>query len=189
MHQQKLSSKFLGCLIGAAMRIAPVGLLYRNNSERLREVAHKASSITHSHELGKEGAALQAYAVALAVNTPSTEATDREVFILKLQKFAQNQLYKEKIASIRELLDEQDRLRVVAVLGNGIEAIRSVPTAIYCFLKQPRAYEDCVIYAISLGGEALRLYMKFNYITILKCVCLAYFLSIVFPRAPDRGIL
>jgi len=43
---------------GSAMRVAPVGLLYSRNLEKLREVAYQSSSITHSHELGKEGAAL-----------------------------------------------------------------------------------------------------------------------------------
>lgn len=138
---------------GSAMRVAPVGLLYSNNPAKLREIAYKSSSITHSHELGKEGAALQAYAVALALNTPSGEEIDREAFLLKLQNFAQTQLYKEKIANTKELLGEQDRARVVAVLGNGIEALNSVPTAIYCFLKQPKSYKDSVIYAISLGGD------------------------------------
>ena len=103
--------------------------------------------------MGKEGAALQACAVALALNTPSEEDIDREDFLLKLQNFIQNQLYKEKVAQIRELLGEQDKARVVAMLGNGIEAPRSVPTAIYCFLKQPKSYKDTVTYAISLGGD------------------------------------
>jgi poly(ADP-ribose) glycohydrolase ARH3 len=140
---------------GAAMRVAPVGLLYSDNPAKLREIAYKSSSITHSHELGKEGAALQAYAVALALalNAPSDEKVDREAFLLKLQNLAQTQLYKEKIANTKELLGEQDRARVVAVLGNGIEALNSVPTAIYCFLKQPKSYKDSVIYAISLGGD------------------------------------
>jgi len=138
---------------GSAMRVAPVGLLYSDNPERLREIAYKSSSITHSHELGREGAALQAYAIALALNTPSDEEIDREAFLLKLQDFAQNQLYKQKIACMKELLGEQDRAQVVNVLGNGIEALRSVPTAIYSFLLQPKSYKDSVIYAISLGGD------------------------------------
>jgi len=139
---------------GSAMRVAPIGLLYSTNPEKLRGIAYKSSSITHSHELGKEGAALQAYAVALALNTPSEEDIDREAFLLKLETFAQNQLYREKVASMKELIDEQeDRAKVINILGNGIEAPRSVPTAIYCFLKQPKSYKDCVIYAISLGGD------------------------------------
>ena len=138
---------------GSAMRVAPVGLLYSNTPEKLREIAYESSSITHSHELGKEGAALQAYAIALALNTPSDEDIDKEAFLLKLQSFAQNQLYKEKVTRIKELLGEQGRTKVVAVLGNGIEAPRSVPTAIYSFLLQPKSYKDTVIYAISLGGD------------------------------------
>jgi poly(ADP-ribose) glycohydrolase ARH3 len=138
---------------GSAMRVAPVGLLYSRNLEKLREIAYQSSSITHSHELGREGAALQACAVALALNTPSDEDIDKEAFLVKLQNFIRNQLYKEKVAQIKELLGEQDKARVVTVLGNGIEAPRSVPTAIYCFLRQPQSYKDTVIYAISLGGD------------------------------------
>jgi poly(ADP-ribose) glycohydrolase ARH3 len=139
---------------GSAMRVAPVGLLYSRNLEKLREIAHQSSSITHSHELGKEGAALQACAVALALNSPSDEEIDREVFLSRLQDFIQDQLYKEKVAQIRELLlGEQDKEKVVAVLGNGIEAPRSVPTALYCFLRQPQSYKDTVIDAVSLGGD------------------------------------
>ena len=138
---------------GSAMRVAPVGLLYPNSPEKLREIAYESSSITHSHELGKEGAAIQAYAVALALNASPEEEIDRRVFILKLQQFVRSWIYKEKIASIEELLSEQDRTKVVAVLGNGIEAPRSVPTAIYSFLRQPKSYKDSVIYAISLGGD------------------------------------
>jgi poly(ADP-ribose) glycohydrolase ARH3 len=138
---------------GSAMRVAPVGLLYSRNLEQLREIAYQSSSITHSHELGKEGAALQACAVALALNTPSHEDIDREAFLTMLQDFIRDQSYKEKIARVRELLGEQDKEKVVAVLGNGIEAPRSVPAAIYCFLRWPQSYRDAVIYAVSLGGD------------------------------------
>ncbi|MFW6102232.1 MAG: ADP-ribosylglycohydrolase family protein [Chloroflexota bacterium] len=138
---------------GSAMRVAPVGLLYSRDLEKLRKIAYQSSSITHSHELGKEGAALQACAVALALNTPADGEIDREAFLSSLQDFIQDQLYREKVAPIRGLLDGQDKAKVIAVLGNGIEAPRSVPTAIYCFLRQPQAYKDTVIYAISLGGD------------------------------------
>ena len=138
---------------GSAMRVAPVGLLYSHNMEKLREIAYQSSSITHSHELGKEGAALQACAVALALNTPIGEDIDREAFLSRLQNCIRNQLYREKIARIGELLGEQDKAEVLAVLGNGIEAPSSVPTAIHCFLRQPQSYKDTVTYAVSLGGD------------------------------------
>ena len=138
---------------GSAMRVAPVGLLYSTDPAKLREVAYKSSMITHSHELGKEGAALEAYAVALATNTTTDREIDPEVFIQELHNFTQQPLYRQKIAGMKELLGEDDRAKVVSILGNGIEAPNSVPTAIYSFLRQPKSYKDCVLYAISLGGD------------------------------------
>ena len=138
---------------GAAMRVAPVGLLYSHDPETLRHIAYNSSRITHSHELGKEGAALQAYAVALALNTPSNQEIQAETFLSRLRDFVRHPVYQEKIAQVAELLTVQDKTRVISALGNGIEAPRSVPTAIYCFLRHPQSYEDATIYAISLGGD------------------------------------
>lgn len=138
---------------GSAMRVAPIGLLYSTDPAKLREVAYKSSMLTHCHELGKEGAALEAYAVALATNTEPNRELEQEAFMAKLYNFTQHYLYRRKIAGIKALLDEKDRAKVVSVLGNGVEALNSVPTAIYSFLKHPKSYKDCVLYAISLGGD------------------------------------
>jgi len=51
------------------------------------------------------------------------------------------------------LLNEPDRAKVVAELGNGIEAFNSVPTAIHSFLSQPQSFARAVLHAISLGGD------------------------------------
>ena len=54
---------------------------------------------------------------------------------------------------MKDLLSEQDKGKMIAVLGNGIEATKSVLTATYCFLRQPKFYRDCILYAIGLGGD------------------------------------
>src|SRR4030042_168506 len=59
---------------GSAMRIAPLAVFYHNDLTILREVAYRSSLITHSHVLGKEGAALPAFSVALAVGLEPGEA-------------------------------------------------------------------------------------------------------------------
>jgi len=64
---------------GSAMRVAPIGCFYYDNPTLLREVAYKSSRLTHSHPLGMEGAALQAYAVALAINVEGS--LDRDAFL------------------------------------------------------------------------------------------------------------
>jgi len=138
---------------GSAMRIAPVGVLYHNDLARLKEVAYKSSQITHSHELGKEGAALQACAVALAVNLEPTSILAPKEFLARLDEFIHHEVYKQKLAKVEVLLNELDRARVVAELGNGIEAFNSVPTAIYSFLSHSRSFQEAILFAVSLGGD------------------------------------
>ena len=152
---------------GAAMRIAPVGLLYHENAEKLREVAFKVSEITHAHELAKEGAALLAFAVALACRygcnryTVSAEEeeeageTKREM-LRNLHAFARHRIYKEKLARIEALLhakdEEEARKRAFSELGNGEAAFNSVPTAIFSFLRS-HDFRESIVFAISLGGD------------------------------------
>ncbi len=137
---------------GAAMRVAPIGVSYHNNLVELKEVAHKSSQITHAHNSGREGAALQACAIALAINLES--ALVPEVFLARLTDFVTEEVYQQKLDRMRKLLVNPDKSRVVAELGNGIEAFNSVPTAIYSFLAHPNSLAEAVLYAISLGGDA-----------------------------------
>ena len=138
---------------GAAMRVAPVGVLYHDDLEQLRSVAYGQSRITHVHELGMDGAAIQAYAVALAVNADPSSELDSYAFLKKLKDFTHNEVYKRKLEMAWELLGETNKRRVAREIGNGVEAYNSVPTAIFCFLHNEGSFEDSVLYAVSLGGD------------------------------------
>jgi poly(ADP-ribose) glycohydrolase ARH3 len=138
---------------GSAMRIAPVGVLYHNDLAMLKEVACRSSQITHSHELGREGAALQAYAVALAVSLEPAKDFDSREFLARLSEFVHHDMYRQKLTKIGVLLGKVDRSRVIAELGNGVEAFNSVPTAIYSFLSHPHSFEETILFAVSLGGD------------------------------------
>lgn len=132
---------------GAAMRIAPIGLFYYDDPEKLREMAYQTSRITHTHQLGMEGAALEALAVAFALNEEAN-------FLEKLKDFTKVELYQRKLERIEKLLEKkEDKNEVVKELGNGIEAFNSVPTAIYSFSVNPR-FEEALVYAVSLGGDS-----------------------------------
>ena len=125
------------------------------------------SEITHAHELAKEGAALLAFAVALACRygcnryTVSAEEeeeageTKREM-LRSLHAFARHRIYKEKLARIEALLhakdEEEARMRAVSELGNGEAAFNSVPTAIFSFLRS-HDFRESIVFAISLGGD------------------------------------
>jgi len=82
---------------GAAMRVAPVGLLYHDDPVRLREVAEAQSLLTHAHELGREGAVLQARAVSLALLAPPPSSFDPFDFLEELESFTSHPVYLEKL--------------------------------------------------------------------------------------------
>lgn len=137
---------------GGAMRIAPVALLYYDDEEKLREVAYRSAAITHAHELGMEGAAVQAYAIALAFR--ATGPFNPRDYLEEVASFSKSDVYRGKLKKAIQLLHESDKRVVIRELGNGIEAPNSVPTAIYCFAINYDSYVKTVHYAVSLGGDA-----------------------------------
>ncbi len=105
-------------------------------------------------KLGKEGAELEAHAIALATSLEPVKTFDRGSFLKKLMSHVSDRVYQEKLSRIPALLNHPDKDRVTTELGNGIEAFNSVPTAIYSFLNTPDSFTQAVRFAISLGGDA-----------------------------------
>lgn len=131
---------------GAAMRVAPVGLRFRDDLPRLWEQARLSALPTHVHPLGIEGAQLLALAVALSSRA---ERLDRTAFFEELSTACESDAYREKI-------DEASRVETpkqLAGLGNGIEALQSVPTAIASFALTPDSFEETIGHVILLGGD------------------------------------
>ncbi len=137
---------------GAAMRVAPLGLFYSNDIERLREAVEVASSITHSHPHGMEGAVILSYAIALILESSSN--IEVGLILDKLLSFARSKEYSEKLHSIKWLLQKGGSLDdVINTLGNSILALESVPTAIYAFLCYGGNFKKTIEFCISLGGD------------------------------------
>jgi poly(ADP-ribose) glycohydrolase ARH3 len=131
---------------GAAMRVAPVGLLFRDDRRRLWEQARLSALPTHLHPLGIEGAQLLALAVA---HSSQTDRFDRDAFFAELLSACESGPYRARIeeAAGAQLPSNLPRL------GNGIEALESVPTAIASFALTPESFEATVSNVIFLGGD------------------------------------
>jgi poly(ADP-ribose) glycohydrolase ARH3 len=131
---------------GAAMRVAPVGLVFRDDRRRLWEQARLSALPTHLHPLGIEGAQLLALAVALCSRT---ERFDRAAFFAELRAACGSQEYRAKLEGAERARSPND----LAALGNRIEALHSVPTAIASFALTPESYEETICNVIFLGGD------------------------------------
>ena len=138
---------------GAAMRVVPLGLLF-HNSRQIYEFACKSAEVTHGHPIGKDGAAVQALAVAQAVRLDSTETFRPEDFVRYLIDFARTSEIREKLELLKELLNEDVPPPMVAKqLGQSVAVHESLPFAIYSFLRFPSSFEDCLYCAIMHGGD------------------------------------
>jgi poly(ADP-ribose) glycohydrolase ARH3 len=131
---------------GAAMRVAPVGLLFREDFQRLWAQARLSSLPTHRHPLGIEGAQLLALAVALCSGMAHF---DRVAFFDTLLRSCASSEYREQLEKAARVQTSDD----LAELGNRIEALRSVPTAIASFALTPESFEAAISNVIFLGGD------------------------------------
>lgn len=131
---------------GAAMRVAPVGLLFADELDELWEQARLSALPTHTHPLGIEGAQVLAHATALALYATTF---DRKQFCCELLSRATTEEFRWHL-SIAAKLKSGDSL---SGLGSTLHAHRSVVTAIACFAATPGDFEMAIARAIGLGDD------------------------------------
>jgi poly(ADP-ribose) glycohydrolase ARH3 len=131
---------------GAAMRVAPVGLLFHNDWDRVWEQARQSAMPTHVHPLAIEGAQLVALAVAIAVSGARIERLN---LLAELRCRCQTAPFRDRLDMAGRIQSREE----LALLGNGVPALYSVVTAITCFAFSPDSFEDVLTDAIFLGGD------------------------------------
>ncbi|XP_036398466.1 ADP-ribose glycohydrolase ARH3 [Megalops cyprinoides] len=164
---------------GGAMRAAPFALAF-SNIEDVKRYSKLGAMLTHSCSLGYNGAVLQALAVHFSLHGALAVP---QVFLNRLISEMEGVENEDRARSDARALNEPDfpfcaRLHrvkdlmernsvsieeVISELGNGIAALHSVPTAIFCVLHclEPRAglperyggLERTVAYCLALGGD------------------------------------
>ncbi|MEX0886755.1 MAG: ADP-ribosylglycohydrolase family protein [Phycisphaeraceae bacterium] len=139
---------------GAAMRVAPVGLLASDDLELVADLARNSACITHTHQWGLDGAVVQACAVALLARHQSEWPPDRAKLVTEIRPHVRSRAFNHALDDLLALPLDAEPDEVVTRLGRGIEAMRSVPTALFTFLRSPHSFADTVLYAVGLGGDA-----------------------------------
>jgi poly(ADP-ribose) glycohydrolase ARH3 len=137
---------------GAAMRVAPIALVFAGDLVRIEDVARRSAAITHVHPLGIEGAVVQALAVNLALQLPSGQL-DPGSFLDSFRRFGLSQTFLGALEKVGDLLPSAPSSEVVEIVGNGIEAHRSVPAALFAFLSSRGDFARSIECAVRLGGD------------------------------------
>jgi poly(ADP-ribose) glycohydrolase ARH3 len=131
---------------GAAMRVAPVGLLFADSPADLWEQSRLSALPTHTHPLGIEGAQLLAFAVAWVLRTTTF---DRKTLYHELLARATTEEFRWHLSMAAKLKPGDSP----AGLGSTLHAHRSVVTVIACFAASPGDFEMVVSRAIGLGDD------------------------------------
>ena len=136
-----------GC--GAAMRTAPIGLVYHQRPELLREVANGASACTHAHPTGVAAGIATAWLTALAL------AGDIDDMVGKLLEFVGDvsDEFNDKMRQVQTVLGREPD-DAFAVLGEGWIGEEAVAGALYCFLRSPDDFAATVRAGANTQGDS-----------------------------------
>jgi ADP-ribosylglycohydrolase len=130
---------------GAAMRIAPVAVLFAESPDELRAQAERSARLTHAHPDAVDAAVVQAAAVAGALRGEDILAAARAA--------AERSVMQSRLDHAAALLDSDlGPAEVAARLGNSAIGHESVPTAIFAAASRA-GFEEAVGFAVRCGGD------------------------------------
>ncbi|MGD2103784.1 MAG: ADP-ribosylglycohydrolase family protein, partial [Anaerolineae bacterium] len=103
---------------------------------------------------GIDGAAVQARAVAQAVQLDPEKPFPIEGFLQALLDTARTDQMAAKLTSVQDLVRERvPPQKAIGMLGQGVAVHESLPFALYSFARHPASFEDCLLCAVLHGGD------------------------------------
>lgn len=148
---------------GASMRIAPLGIAYRNASD---DVLHKAVVdavlCTHTHPQSVDGGFVQAKAVSVLVKTDPASFAGPLPLLETLLACARTDVIR---GTIQKVINQVKRYEANPsdttlsattgddVIGNGVAAPDAIGSSLLMFSRYWKTPEDAIINAVALGGD------------------------------------
>lgn len=152
---------------GSAMRSAPVGLFFFNNTQKLIQAAYDQGRITHSDPRCSAGSVAMSCAVALALQEKKISP---DVFLSTLADWTGTfePGFASELRKLNELISLMPEEAVTFISKAGLDAdyededgwksispfvVSSVLWSLYAFLRSPDDYVKTICTAISAGGD------------------------------------
>jgi poly(ADP-ribose) glycohydrolase ARH3 len=130
---------------GAAMRIAPIAVLFADSPDELRAQAERSARLTHAHPLAVDAAIAQAAAIAAALRGEDILAAGRTA--------ARRSAMRGQLDQAAALLgSDVGPAAVGELLGNSAIGHESVPTAMFAAASHT-GFEEAVSFAVRCGGD------------------------------------
>jgi poly(ADP-ribose) glycohydrolase ARH3 len=144
---------------GGAMRVAPIGFFYYDNTTDLIKAARDCSFITHQHPLGLAGAVAQATAVGLATwKGLRGEGIDHGEFVDRMTESVApiSREMADMLARVKTIQRGRDLRETIAGIASrfacDVSALGAVPPALASFLMT-EDFPEAVVVAVNCGGD------------------------------------
>lgn len=139
---------------GAAMRVAPVGLVPDLALGAIAGRARRTAVVTHQHPQAVDGAAAQAVATALAALSVQDMPLDAERVVTVICQQMDTVEFRTALRRLPPLVAKgASSADVAGEVGNGVAAIQAVPAALAAFLRHPDDVPAAITFAIRMGGD------------------------------------
>jgi poly(ADP-ribose) glycohydrolase ARH3 len=130
---------------GAAMRIAPIAVLFADSPDELHAQAERSARLTHAHPLAVDAAIVQAAAIAAALRGEDILVAGRTA--------ARRSAMRGQLDQAAALLgSDVGPAAVGELLGNSAIGHESVPTAMFAAASHT-GFEEAVSFAVRCGGD------------------------------------
>jgi ADP-ribosylglycohydrolase len=152
---------------GSAMRTAPVGLFFFDNTELLVRAAHDQGRITHRDPRSSAGSVVISGAVAMALQGTKIDA-DRFIWDLADRAGELSPVFSSELKRLPDWLSLPPEEAAAVISNAGFDpeyvdddewrgmsgfVVSSVLWSLYSFLRSPDNYLETICTAISAGGD------------------------------------
>ncbi len=150
-----------GC--GGVMRVAPIGLYFKNNGKSIEEIdmlGAESAAITHGHDLGYIPSAALVHVVNLVSHNENVTLIEAvEDMIATMQKLFSNASHINEFTSLMKKavsLSQSDVSDISAIhtLGEGWVAEETLAIAIYCSLKYSNDFKKAITVSVNHNGDS-----------------------------------
>jgi poly(ADP-ribose) glycohydrolase ARH3 len=130
------------------MRVTAVALVAAGDPAEAAGLARRSARVTHTHPLALDGAAIQAAATAVLLETPPSDEVIPEQLIAVLHDVVttgEHHIALERAAGLCRAGATADA--VVRTIGTGVAAVEAVPAALLSFLQNRSSFDGAVRFA------------------------------------------
>jgi ADP-ribosylglycohydrolase len=136
---------------GSAIRVAPVGYLYQQYPDKIREVASATGIATHTHPASDAATIGAAYLIKLALDQVPPE----EYIYLTLEfTGGLSEEFKEAMLRVDHVIEWTDEVAAINYIGSGWYGEEAVAMAVYCAIRHQHDFVQALRRAVNIPGDS-----------------------------------